>query len=112
MTYRLHWGPDVPKPHALARFTRTGVAALGEGRLFVLELAGDALKGLDPGTVKGVVSAEKTEVTNVVAQPNPETGGWRLSFQCAAKDAPVELRAELFASDKLISESWIYRWTP
>jgi glucans biosynthesis protein len=112
MTYRLHWGPDMPKPHALARFTRTGVAARGEARLFVLELAGDVLKGLDPGTLKGVVSADKSEVTEVVAQPNPETGGWRLSFQCAVKDAPIELRAELFASDKLISETWIYRWTP
>ncbi len=112
MTYRLHWGPDAPKPHALARFTRTGVAARGEGRLFVLELEGDVLKGLDPNTVKGVVSAGKSEVTNIVAQPNPQTQGWRLSFQCAVTDAPVELRAELIANDKPISESWIYRWTP
>ncbi len=112
MTYRLHWGQDAPKPHALARVTRTGVGVHGEGRLFVLELEGDALKELDPGQVKGVVSADKAEVTNIVTQPNPETGGWRLSFQCAVNGAPVELRAELTANDKLVSESWIYRWTP
>ncbi|MGJ4900873.1 glucan biosynthesis protein G [Bradyrhizobium sp. HKCCYLS2058] len=112
MTYRLHWGQDAPKPHALARVTRTGVGVHGEGRLFVLELEGDALKGLDPAQVKGVVSADKAEVTNIVTQPNPETGGWRLSFQCAVNGAPVELRAELTANDKLVSESWIYRWTP
>lgn len=112
MTYRLHWGPDVPKPNTLARFTRTGVATRGEGRLFVLELQGDALKSLDPNIVKGVVSAAKSEVTNIVAQPNPETQGWRLSFQCAVGDAPVELRAELVANDKPVSETWVYRWTP
>ncbi len=112
MTYRLHWGQDAPKPHALARVTRTGVGVHGEGRLFVLELEGDALKELDSGQVKGVVSADKAEVTNIVTQPNPETGGWRLSFQCAVNGAPVELRAELTANDKLVSESWIYRWTP
>lgn len=112
MTYRLHWGPDAPKAHTLARFTRTGVAARGDARLFVLELEGDALKGLDPNSVKATVSTDKAEVTNVVAQPNPETQGWRLSFQCAVKDAPVELRAELAANDKPISEIWVYRWTP
>ena len=29
-TYRMHWGPDVAKTDVLARFTRTGVAALAD----------------------------------------------------------------------------------
>lgn len=113
LTYRMHWGPDAPKPNSLARFARTGVGARGESsKLFVLELVGDRLKAVDPEKVKGVISAEKAEVTNVVSQPNRETGGWRLSFQCAIKAAPIELRAVLNEGEDPISEIWIYRWTP
>ena len=71
-TYRLHWGPDAPKPEALARFMRTGVGSRGEdSKLFVLELMGEQLKSVDPKTIKGVVTAEKSEISNVVTQPNP-----------------------------------------
>ncbi|WP_394568810.1 glucan biosynthesis protein G [Bradyrhizobium sp. 31Argb] len=113
-TYRLHWGPDMPKPHSLARFVRTGIGARGDdSKLFVLDLIGDNLKGVDPNSIKGVVSAEKSEITNIVTQPNPDTGGWRLSFQCAVKkDTPIELRALLVQDDKPLSEVWVYRWAP
>jgi periplasmic glucans biosynthesis protein len=112
-TYRLHWGPDSPKPHSLARFTRTGVGARGEAaRLFVLDLFGENLKGIDPASVRGMVTAEKAEVKNIVTQPNPDTGGWRLSFQCQVKSDPIELRAFLTKDDKPLSEVWVYRWTP
>ena len=112
-TYRLHWGPDAAKLDTLARFTRTGIGAQGADRkLFVLELIGDRLKGIDAKAIKGVVTAEKSQVSNIVTQPDPETGGWRLSFQCAVKDQPIELRALLTENDTPISEVWIYRWTP
>ena len=112
-TYRLHWGPDSPKAHSLARFTRSGIGARGEdSRLFVLDLVGDSLKGVDPAGVKGMVTAEKSEVKNIVTQPNPYTGGWRLSFQCQVKGEPIELRAFLAEGDKPLSEVWVYRWAP
>jgi len=112
-TYRLHWGPDPAKADSLARFGRTGIGARGDdNRLFVLELSGDKLKDVDPKSVKGVVSAEKSEITNAVTEPNPETGGWRLSFQCAIKKEPIELRAVLMLNDTPLSEIWTYRWTP
>lgn len=113
-TYRLHWGPDAPKSDSLARFFRTGIGARGDdSKLFVLDLIGDKLKGVDPKSIKGVVSAEKSEITNIVTEPNPETGGWRLSFQCSVKNqAPIELRAALVQNDTPISEVWVYRWTP
>src|SRR5258708_2435289 len=85
-TYRLHWGPDAPKSDSLARFTRTGIGSRGDdSKLFVLELLGDKLKSVDPKSIKGVVSAQKSEINNVVTQPNPETGGWRFSFQRSLK---------------------------
>lgn len=74
---------------------------------------GDKLKGVDPKNIKGVVTAEKSEVTNIVTEPNPETGGWRMSFQCSIKSkASIELRAVLVQNDAPISEVWTYRWTP
>ena len=112
-TYRLHWGADIAKTDVLARFTRTGVSAQGDGaKLFVLELVGDRLKSLDAKTAQGVVTADKGDIHNIVAQPNAETGGWRLSFQVGLKDQnAVELRAHLAEGDTAVSEIWVYRWT-
>jgi glucans biosynthesis protein len=76
-------------------------------------LTGENLKSVDPNTIKGNVIAEKAEIRNVVTQPNPATGGWRLSFELALKDKnPIELRASLMQGDDAISEVWVYRWTP
>jgi periplasmic glucans biosynthesis protein len=113
-TYRLHWGPDSPKPASLARFCRTAVGAGSDDtRIFVLDLAGDQLKSADPKNIRGAVSAEKTEIKNIVTQPNPATGGWRLSFELSVKEkVPVEIRASLMQGEEALSEVWIYRWTP
>jgi periplasmic glucans biosynthesis protein len=113
-TYRLHWGPDAPKATSLARFSRTAVGARGEGvKIFVLDLVGERLKSVDPNSIRGNVSAEKAEIRDVVTQPNPATGGWRLSFELSAKDKnPIELRASLMQGNDAISEVWVYRWTP
>ena len=114
LTYRLHWGPDIAKTDKLARFTRSGLSAKGaDSKLFVLELAGERLKSLDSKKVKGVVTADKGAVSDIVTQPNPETGGWRLSFAFDVKDQKaIELRAYLAEGNAPVSEIWIYRWTP
>jgi glucans biosynthesis protein len=113
-TYRLHWGPDTPKVTSLVRFSRTGVGAKGDDiKIFVLDLIGERLKSIDPNSIRGNVTAEKAEIKNIVTQPNPATGGWRLSFELAVKEkSPVELRASLMQGDAVISEVWVYRWTP
>ncbi|MDB5574463.1 MAG: glucan biosynthesis protein [Tardiphaga sp.] len=113
-TYRLHWRMDNPKSSALAIFSRSGVGSRGDNtKLFVLDLIGDRLKSIDPTKVKGVVSAEKAEIRNIVTQPNPQTGGWRLSFELPVKDkTPIELRALLMQDNAPLSEVWVYRWSP
>ncbi|MEA2836407.1 MAG: periplasmic glucans biosynthesis protein [Bradyrhizobium sp.] len=112
-TYRLHWGPDAPKPLSLARFSRTAVGAKGaDSRIFVLDLIGEKLKSADPRSIRGVVSADKGKVQNIVTQPNPLTGGWRLSFELSREKGPVELRASLMQDAEALSEVWVYRWTP
>ena len=117
-TYRLHWGPNAPKPNApeptsLARFARTAIGARGDDvRLFVLDLNGDRLKQVDAKKIRGVVDAGKIKVQNIVTQPNPATGGWRLSFELSNKEkGPVEIRASLMQDNDAISEIWVYRWT-
>jgi glucans biosynthesis protein len=113
-TYRLHWGPDTPKATSLARFCRTGVGAKDEAsKIFVLDIIGDRLKSIDPHSIRGNVTADKAEVRNIVTQPNPAIGGWRLSFDLSVKDeVPIELRASLMQGSEAISEVWVYRWTP
>jgi glucans biosynthesis protein len=113
-TYRLHWGGDAPKPASLARFSRTGVGAKGEdARIFVLDITGDKLKSADPKRVRGAVTADKSKVQNIVTQPNPAIGGWRLSFEVGIKEkVPLEIRATLMQDNDALSEVWVYRWTP
>jgi periplasmic glucans biosynthesis protein len=113
-TYRLHWGPSAPKLTPLARFTRTGIGARGDDvRLFVLDLTGERLKQVDAKKIRGVVDAGKIKVQNIVTQPNPATGGWRLSFELSSKEkGPVEIRASLTQDESAISEIWVYRWAP
>ncbi|WP_458761442.1 glucan biosynthesis protein G [Afipia sp. TerB] len=112
-TYRLHWGSGDPKASPLATFCRTGIGGRAEKtRLFVLDLIGEKLKSVDPKTIRGEVTADKAEIKNIVTQPNPHTGGWRLSFEMLSKDqTPIELRASLKQEDSILSEVWVYRWT-
>jgi glucans biosynthesis protein len=114
-TYRQHWCWDPPGPPPTVRITdtRTGVGSKEGMRLFVLELTGEALKGLPPDTaLTPDVSASKGHILNPVVQSNPETGGWRLSFELdPGGEKLVELRAVLTRDKTPLSETWLYRWT-
>jgi glucans biosynthesis protein len=112
--YRVHWGTGKANPPPLAEFSKTRVGAGPDStRRFVLDLTGERLKKLNASAVRGVVSADKGNIRNIVTQPNPVTGGWRMSFELAHEKAPaVELRAQLMEGDSPTSEVWIYRWTP
>jgi periplasmic glucans biosynthesis protein len=111
--YRLHWG-DGETETRLAEFAKTRIGAASDSaRLFVLDIVGEKLKNIKADAVRGIVSANFGKVTNVVTQPNPEAGGWRLSFNLAPEKAPVvELRTQLMQNDDPLSEVWVYRWTP
>ncbi|OJU29166.1 MAG: glucan biosynthesis protein D [Nitrobacter sp. 62-13] len=111
-TYRLHWGAGKAGTPPLAAFTRTRIGAGPDNtRLFILDLAGEKLKDIDTG-IRAEVTTNNGELRNIVTQPNPVTGGWRLSFQLDPKKASIaELRAQLLQGDDPISEVWLYRWT-
>jgi glucans biosynthesis protein len=114
-TYRLHWIGSDPHAGERAIFVKSRQGGAAESRrLFVLDATGDPLKRLPADAqVRGDVVADKGKILNVVTQPNPHTGGWRLSFMLAPEKATtVELRARLVHEQETLSETWVYRWTP
>ena len=58
------------------------------------------------------VSASAGEIRNVVVQPNPETGGLRVSLIFDPKGKELaELRVNLGDWNGRVPETWLYRWT-
>jgi glucans biosynthesis protein len=112
-TYRLHWTNGRPNVGRLAEFAKTSIGAgRGGTRLFVLEVIGPALKSIDPKALQTTVTASKGAIKNLVLQPNPETGGMRISFELDTRNENlIELRGQLKTQDKPVSETWLYRWT-
>jgi glucans biosynthesis protein len=113
-TYRLHWGTGRANAVPLAEFAKTRIGAGPDGaRRFVLDAVGGSLKSSEPSGIRADVTADKSEIRNLVVQPNPVTGGWRISFELAASKEPiVELRAQLMRQNERVSEVWSYRSAP
>jgi periplasmic glucans biosynthesis protein len=114
-TYRLHWSAGIPPAGGMAEIldTRSGSSGQDKNRLFVLEAAGDKMKQL-PADAKLQLeaSADQGKLLNPTLIPNPETGGWRISFELAPGNAKaVELRARIKLGDTPMTETWTYRWT-
>jgi glucans biosynthesis protein len=111
--YRLFWGedPQVATGSARVGATRSGLA--DGGRIFVIDylLAPDTeIQAL--GEARAEVTASRGEVTDIVLQQNPETGGWRLHFTLDTLDETlIELRALVTFASGPPAETWIYRWT-
>ena len=114
-TYRMHWGWDRPGAGALARVaaTRVGAGEADGARAFVLDFVGDAVKALPPDAKLRVeLGSSAGKVSNVLSLANPETGGWRISFDMApGGEKLVEMHCVLFGEQGPLTESWIYRWT-
>ena len=48
----------------------------------------------------------------MLAEPNPETGGWRILFEfLPGRETAVEMHARLMNGTTPLTETWIYRWT-
>jgi len=115
MNYRLHWCWNAPGKLPVAKVlqTRTGQSWDTKHRQFVVDYVGPELK---PWTAKNApaldVGCSKGKIVNAVAQPNPETGGWRVSIEHDPQgNKVVEFHARLMDGDKPLTENWIYRWT-
>jgi glucans biosynthesis protein len=115
-TYRLHWTIAAPPGAGIAQIvdTRSGASGKEKNRLFVLEAAGDKLKQFPADAQPQLeASADHGKLLNPVLRPNPETGGWRISFELAPEGGKVvELRAQIKLGDTPLTETWTYRWSP
>ena len=59
------------------------------------------------------VGPKDGEIVDQHVVKNPQTGGWRLTFQVRPKtDQPVELRAFLQKGDEALTETWSYLLHP
>ena len=130
-TYRMHWGwADVPQNGAapvagagaataagaaLGRVsdTRAGSGVAAGSRVFVIDLAGEAMKALQSRpAIHADVGASAGRIENVVVTPVPELSGWRISFDLVPAGAKlVEMHCFLADDTGRLSENWIYRWT-
>ncbi|WP_232481045.1 glucan biosynthesis protein [Roseomonas sp. KE2513] len=119
--YRLHWTSAAafaaggrPAPAQFQEARQGGKPQQQGTRLFVLEVAGGRLAALAGGAQPAAeVSASAGKIENVVVQRNPETGGWRLSFELMpGTEKLVELWARLKDDEGPLSETWLFRWTP
>jgi glucans biosynthesis protein len=106
--YRLHWSAGAPVKTP-APFTATMVGAGSNNiRNFVLNISGlkpDIKPRLD-------VTSDKGKLLNLLMQPDPKQGGWRISFDLDPGREPlVELHGRLMQGDVPLTETWMYRWT-
>jgi glucans biosynthesis protein len=115
-TYRLHWcwTPPVTPPLATTADTRVGAGLEKDTRLFAIDFVGGRLADLTPDApVTMAITTSAGAVKHLVAQPNPATGGWRVSFVLDPAGAKLcDIRGILKLGDELLSEVWSYRWTP
>jgi glucans biosynthesis protein len=115
VNYRLHWCWSVPAGTTLAEVsgTRSGLAGDQKNRLFIIDFVGGVLKGRRGDALPTIdVGASKGKIENPVAEFNPATGGWRLSFQLdQGSETLVELHARLMDGENPRTETWLYRWT-
>jgi len=114
-TYRMHWGWDRPGAVPLGRVaaTRVGTGEVADTRVFVLDFIGDVFKGLAADAKLRVESGSSAgKLSNILSLANPETGGWRISFDLAAGgEKLVEMHCLLLGEQGPLTETWIYRWT-
>ncbi|HEY1034432.1 MAG TPA: glucan biosynthesis protein G, partial [Pseudoxanthomonas sp.] len=117
--YRMHWCDMHAWQSALAVVsdTRIGAAPDPARRLVVIDLEGGRLASM-PRDAKLTpdVWAARGEVSGAVVYPNPETQGWRLSFEFrpntdSADGRDVELHARVLEGHAPLSETWLYRWS-
>jgi len=114
--YRMHWCDTHRWLPGLAVVTDTRIGAAPDParRLVVIDLEGGQLPSLPrEATLTPDVWATGGEVVSAVAYANPETQGWRLSFEVRPQPGAreVELHARVLQERMPLSETWLYRWS-
>jgi periplasmic glucans biosynthesis protein len=101
--------------------TRTGSPAVGDNkghygpgaRRILVDFAGGELDGLEAAQpLKAEMFADNSQIESLTVQRIP-TGAWRAAFVATPKaKKPVELHCYLTLYGEVLTETWVYQWTP
>lgn len=111
LSYEMIWSLPQPvvAPVAKVTATKVGISPATKRPMFIIDFDSDNSELLRDALPQ--VSTSAGTIIAPVVQPNPKTGGVRLSFELDTKDASLcELRALLTKADHSVSETWLYRW--
>lgn len=123
-SYKLYWGTEIPHLPSMARVqaTRTGIGGvIGRPRKyfswrFAIDFSGGVIPMLHEDTkVEPVISTSRGEVEITSARPLHSIKGIRAMFDLKLTDdslEPVNIRLFLRANGQVISETWLYQYTP
>lgn len=109
MTYRMRWGHGPAMDDgAIVAASRIGLNFNQDRRIAVIDFTGGHIP--TDATIELTHSAGSVSQKNL--QPNPVAGGMRASFEFDPAGAElIEFRLRLVAGERVLSETWIYRWT-
>jgi periplasmic glucans biosynthesis protein len=122
-SYLLSAFSEVPEwpPGGRVIATHSGNPAMGDNkghfpagaRRFVVDFAGGDLNGLEAvQPVRAEVSAENGHVETVSVQQLP-THAWRVAMVITPRPKkPIDLHCYLTLYGEVLSETWVYEWTP
>ena len=115
LNYRLRWRDETP-----TRFAGPWVSETRIGRAYHDDAGGihividyvDHTRFEEKELPVATATTSGGSVRNVVVQPNPETGGLRVSFVLDPQGKGfADLRVNLTDWNGRIPETWLYRWT-
>ena len=102
--------------------TRNGNPAMGDNkghfgpgaRRILIDFAGGELDGLDAAQpLKALTMADNAQIEALTVQRVAQNGAWRVAFVVTPKaKKPVELHCYLALYGEVLTETWVYQWTP
>jgi glucans biosynthesis protein len=102
--------------------TRTGNPAVGDSRAHfgagarrvVVDFAGGELDGLAASQpVKAETTADNGQIEAVTVQRLSPSGAWRVAFVATPRaKKPMDLHCYLTLRGEVLTETWVYQWTP
>jgi glucans biosynthesis protein len=102
--------------------TRSGNPAMGDNkghfaagaRRVVVDFAGGELSGLDRNQpVAAQATAANGQIEALTVQRLADSGAWRVAFVATPKTIkPLDLQCYLTLHGEVLTETWVYQWTP
>jgi glucans biosynthesis protein len=87
----------------------------GGARRMLVDFAGGELDGLDGSQpVKAELTSGNAQIQALTVQRVAQSGAWRVAFVVTPKQPkrPVDLQAYLTLYGEVLSETWVYQWSP